>query len=102
MPKAGLIISSIARHGFGELSKTAFDVQDASKVKEYLTKMGQSYTWTSGQELTKLHSKKSTKRGGLTPFALAYEYQQTKDSLYASLFSRVRKVFSQETTFSLV
>lgn len=59
--------SAAARAGFEQaLSPQAFDVQDASEVKNYVTKMGTEYQWNAEHELVKAHSKRG--RGSMTPF----------------------------------
>ena len=51
-----------SKNGFGELSRGAFSIQDASKVKEYLNKMtGERFFWGSEHEITKLNSKQARK-----------------------------------------
>ncbi len=60
--------SAVRRAGFEkELSSDAFDVQDASKVKKYLTKMGTEYQWNAEHELVKAHSKRGSSQS-MTPF----------------------------------
>ncbi len=60
--------SAARRAGFEQaLSPVAFDVQDASKVKNYVTKMGAEYQWNAEHELVKAHSK-TGKRDTMTPF----------------------------------
>ena len=49
--------SAAARAGLREPSEKAFKVVDASKVKSYVTKMGQEYQWNAEHELVKAHSK---------------------------------------------
>ena len=80
-----------SRAGFGKLSRVAFDVQDASEVKEYLNKLGQTYTWSAEQELTKLHSKKSGR--GFSPFGLGRAYGETQNPVYAELFREYERCF---------
>ncbi len=59
--------SAAARAGFkGKLSPDAFSVQDASKVQNYVTKMGAEYRWGPEHELVKAHSKTASR--GLSPF----------------------------------
>ena len=49
-----------AKAGFGALSKEAFSVQDASKVRMYLNKMtGEYYNWSSEHELVKANTKRA-------------------------------------------
>ena len=74
-----------ARQGFGELSRKAFSVQDASKVKEYLNKMtGERYVWGSEHEITRLHSKKG-RRLSYAPFDFlrVYNGSSLKNSIDA-------------------
>ena len=60
--------SAARRAGFEkELSPAAFDVQDASEVKKYLTKMGTEYQWNAEHELVKAHSKRGSSQN-MTPF----------------------------------
>ena len=80
-----------SKAGFGDLARVAFDVQDASQIKEYLNKLGQVYTWSAEQELTRLHSKKSGR--GFSPFGLARGYLETGNSLYARLFCEYERCF---------
>jgi hypothetical protein len=66
--------SAACRAGFeGSLSPSAFDVQDASKVKTYVTKMGSEYQWNAEHELVKAHSK-SGSSGTMTPFDMLRSY----------------------------
>lgn len=80
-----------ANAGFGKLARVAFDVQDASQIKEYLNKQGQVYTWSAEQELTRLHSKKSGR--GFSPFGLARAYGDTQEAIYAELFREYERCF---------
>ncbi len=60
--------SAALRAGFEQaLSPAAFDVQDASEVKKYLTKMGMEYQWSAEHELVKAHSKRGSSHS-MTPF----------------------------------
>ncbi len=71
--------SAAARAGFvGELSADAFDVQDASKVKNYVTKLGTEYQWNSEHELVKAHSKRGSSHS-LTPFDMLRRYLDAPD-----------------------
>ncbi len=66
--------SAAARAGFeGQLSPDAFDVQDASKVKNYVTKMGTEYQWNAEHELVKAHSKTGS-ASSMTPFDMLRAY----------------------------
>lgn len=59
--------SAVRRSGLPSVSEDAFDLQDAAKVRNYVTKMGTEYQWNAEHELVKAHSK----RGGhdsMTPF----------------------------------
>jgi hypothetical protein len=49
--------AATARSGFGALSDRAFNLQDASKVRDYVTKLGREYQWNAEHELVKSHSK---------------------------------------------
>ncbi len=71
--------SAAARAGFvRELSSDAFDVQDASKVKNYVTKLGTEYQWSSEHELVKAHSKRGSSHS-LTPFDMLRRYLEAPD-----------------------
>jgi hypothetical protein len=60
--------SAARRAGFEKpLSPQAFDVQDASEVKNYVTKMGTEYQWNAEHELVKAHSKRGSSHS-MTPF----------------------------------
>jgi hypothetical protein len=60
--------SAARRAGFEKpLSPEAFDVQDASEVKNYVTKMGTEYQWNAEHELVKAHSKRGSSHS-MTPF----------------------------------
>ncbi len=60
--------SAARRAGFEQaLSPEAFDVQDASQVKNYVTKMGTEYQWNAEHELVKAHSKRGSSHS-MTPF----------------------------------
>jgi hypothetical protein len=60
--------SAALRAGFEQaLSPQAFDVQDASEVKNYVTKMGTEYQWNAEHELVKAHSKRGSSHS-MTPF----------------------------------
>jgi hypothetical protein len=60
--------SAALRAGFEQaLSPEAFDVQDASEVKNYVTKMGTEYQWNAEHELVKAHSKRGSSHS-MTPF----------------------------------
>ncbi len=66
--------SAARRAGFeGQLSPDAFDVQDASKVKNYVTKMGTEYQWNAEHELVKAHSKTGSV-SSMTPFDMLRAY----------------------------
>jgi hypothetical protein len=68
-----------ARAGFeGQLSPDAFDVQDASKVKNYVTKMGTEYQWNAEHELVKAHSKSGSSHS-MTPFDMLRRYLEVPD-----------------------
>ncbi len=65
--------SAAARAGFkGKLSPSAFDLQDASKVQNYVTKMGTEYRWGPEHELVKAHSKTGSR--GSSPFDMLRHY----------------------------
>ncbi len=71
--------SAAARAGFeGQLSPKAFDVQDASKVKTYITKMGTEYQWNAEHELVKSHSKSGSSHS-MTPFDMLRAYLANPD-----------------------
>jgi hypothetical protein len=71
--------SAAARVGFeGQLSPDAFDVQDASKVKNYVTKMGTEYAWNAEHELVKAHSKSGSSHS-MTPFDMLRRYLEAPD-----------------------
>ena len=72
--------SAARRAGFEkELSPAAFDVQDASEVKKYLTKMGTEYQWNAEHELVKAHSKRGSSQS-MTPFDMLRRYVESPDS----------------------
>lgn len=74
------------RNGFQNLSPNAFDIRDASRVKNYLNKMtGERYKWGSENELTKLHTKKA-RGNSFAPFDFLNAYNETANELYAKLF----------------
>jgi len=71
--------SAAARAGFeGHLSPDAFSVQDASKVRNYVTKMGTEYRWGPEHELVKAHSKTASR--GLSPFDFLRFYDPDIDA----------------------
>jgi hypothetical protein len=71
--------SAARRAGFkNDLSPTAFNLQDASAVKTYVTKMGTEYVWNAEHELVKAHSKRGT-RQSLTPFDMLRCYLDAPD-----------------------
>lgn len=71
--------SAAARAGFeGQLSPDAFNVQDASKVRNYITKMGTEYRWNAEHELVKAHSKRGSSHS-LTPFDMLRRYLEAPD-----------------------
>jgi hypothetical protein len=71
--------SAARRAGFeGQLSPDAFDVQDASKVKNYVTKMGVEYQWNAEHELVKAHSKSGSSHS-MTPFDMLRRYLEAPD-----------------------
>ena len=81
------------RHGFSDLSPNAFTVQDASKIKEYLSKLtGQVYKWGSEHEITKLHTKKA-KGASFVPFDFLRFYNEKPEIIYARLFQEYATVF---------
>lgn len=49
--------SAVSRAGLGEISDKAFSLQDASGVRDYLTKTGHRYQWGAAEELVKANSK---------------------------------------------
>jgi len=59
--------SAVRRAGLRDISRKAFKVVDASKVKSYITKMGNEYQWNAEHELVKAHSK-SGKGASSSPF----------------------------------
>ena len=59
--------NSALRVGLREPSRKAFEIVDASKVRSYVTKMGQEYQWNAEHELVKAHSKVG-KGQSFTPF----------------------------------
>lgn len=72
--------SAAARAGFeGQLSPKAFDIQDASKVKTYVTKLGTEYRWSAEHELVKAHSKSGSSYS-MTPFDMLRAYAVDPDS----------------------
>jgi hypothetical protein len=85
--------SATARAGFGEVSPDAFHVQDASKVGNYVTKMGSEYRWGPEHELVKAHSKKG--RGmSATPFDLLRMYEpRPQCGRYLARFAEYALVF---------
>lgn len=71
--------SAAARAGFDkDLSPDAFNVQDASKVRTYVTKMGTEYRWGAEHELVQAHSKTGRALSN-TPFDLLRLYEPTPD-----------------------
>ncbi len=85
--------SAARRAGFeGQLSPEAFDVQDASKVKTYVTKMGSEYTWSAEHELVKAHSK--TGGSGMTPFDMLRGMLDEARSDLKALFAEYAHNFS--------
>ncbi len=85
--------SAARRAGFeGQLSPAAFDVQDASKVKTYVTKMGSEYTWSAEHELVKAHSK--TGGSGMTPFDMLRGMLDEARSDLKALFAEYAHNFS--------
>ena len=85
--------SATARAGFGELSRRAFTLQDAAKVRTYLTKMGQEYLWNAEHELVKSMSKRG--RGSrYTPFDMLRTYlEQPDDGQMLALFAEYAYTF---------
>lgn len=72
--------SAARRAGFeGQLSPKAFDIQDASEVKTYVTKLGTEYQWSAEHELVKAHSKSGSSRS-MTPFDMLRFYLTNPDS----------------------
>jgi hypothetical protein len=72
--------SAARRAGFeGQLSSAAFDVQDASAVKTYITKMGTEYAWNVEHELVKAHSKTGSS-SSMTPFDMLRCYLAEPDN----------------------
>lgn len=72
--------SAARRAGFEQaLSPLAFDVQDASKVKSYVTKLGTEYQWSAEHELVKAHSKRG-RPATLTPFDMLRSYASKPDN----------------------
>lgn len=71
--------SAAVAAGFDQqLSPDAFDVQDASKVKNYVTKLGTEYQWSAEHELVKAHSKRGSSHS-LTPFDMLRRYLEAPD-----------------------
>ncbi len=88
--------SAVARAGFeGKPSPSAFSLQDASKVKTYVTKMGAEYQWGPEHELVKAHSKTSSR--GLSPFDLLRHYDlhinADRSSRYLARFAEYALTF---------
>ena len=79
--------SAVKRSGLPSVSEDAFDLQDAAKVRNYVTKMGTEYQWSAEKELVKAHSK----RGGhdsMTPFdMLRAHLREPKDGRWLALFA---------------
>jgi hypothetical protein len=72
--------SATRRAGFeGQLSLDAFHVQDASKVKSYVTKLGSEYQWNAEHEVVKAHSKTGS-AGSMTPFDMLRSYLSAPDN----------------------
>jgi hypothetical protein len=65
--------SATRRTGFGRLSPSAFDVQDARAVRQYVTKLGTEYEWGAHHEVTKAHSKRG-RGSSMTPFDMLRSY----------------------------
>ncbi len=71
--------SAATRAGFEKQpSPKAFTVQDASKVKVYITKMGTEYTWNAEHELVRAHSKSGSSQS-MTPFDMLRAYLAEPD-----------------------
>lgn len=86
--------SATRRAGFGELSRSAFSLQDGSAVRTYVTKMGQEYLWGAEHELVKSHTKRGRGAARFTPFDFLRAYLLEPDEgrlLY--LFGEFAAVF---------
>ena len=85
-----------SKNGFGDLSRGAFSIQDASKVKEYLNKItGESYSWGSEHEITKLHSKQA-RNLSYAPFDFLRVYNgcSVKDSISKEQAEKLFRVYA--------
>jgi hypothetical protein len=73
--------SAALRAGFeGQLSEQAFNLQDASTVNTYVTKMGTEYVWNAEHELIRAHSKRGS-ISSMTPFDMLRAYMDTPDDV---------------------
>lgn len=85
--------SAAARAGFtGRLSPAAFDIQDASKVRNYVTKLGTEYQWNAEHELVKAHSKSGSSHS-MTPFDMLRRHLETSDRRLLALFDQYARAF---------
>ena len=83
---------SALKKGLNKPSKKAFELQDASLVSSYLSKMGTEYQWGPAEELVKAHSKRGQSKS-YSPFDFIRSYMETEDPIYAVLFRDYEKAF---------
>lgn len=84
--------SATRRAGFGPVSVGGFKLQDASKARDYINKMGREYRWGAEHELVKSHSKRGAGQR-FTPFDFLHAYLHDPQARYAALFREFAGAF---------